>query len=250
MERCVKLVPHSTCPSETLADHQAKEGDLEIFVSSFTEDSECRNNFIVTGSRNNITSIAQQLAWLAMYFRFPLRGKLALSKGDFWGSSGELPTFFIHLHPLNDVPRNHEHCWHLMMKNFVVAHGFPIPTRDFSERGIEIPFELMTTLGNIWYPKEYLGGIVLKGFSTVIVPVDLHGTSVQWHFLHNENKREMLHMEAIYERCPDIKIVEQAKFEDITSTDKRHFLGYAEEAKISLGTKYACFESVGGPYNL
>ena len=55
-----------------------------------------------------------------------------------------------------------------MFGSFVIAVGFPIPNREH-QKGIELPLELMITLGRNWYPTDYRKTFFLKGYSTALI---------------------------------------------------------------------------------
>ena len=57
-----------------------------------------------------------------------------------------------------------------MFQSFVIAIGFPIPNREH-QKGIELPLELMLTLGRVRYPVDCLESVVLKGHSTALIPM-------------------------------------------------------------------------------
>ncbi len=116
--------------------------------------------------------------------------------------------------------------------------GFRTPERS-GQVGVEIPYCVMTSLARIWYPVRFDGGIVLKGFSTILVPTACTANSVQWHYISNEKGG----------RLPTASFKEQIekwhKFEQFEGMEgKRVFLGFCRKVKVLFGTREAAYDSV------
>ena len=133
---------------------------------------------------------------------------------------------------LTTVPTKERLCWNEMMLPSVIVRGFPIPER-FGEVGLELPFDMMVSLAGILYPIEFENGVVLKGYSSVFLPVSKReSTSIQWHFkaAQTSGKRESIQSlvgEEQFEKIRDLDLLRQAKA----------FVGLWHEAHISLGTR-------------
>lgn len=145
----------------------------------------------------------------------------------------------VELEPSELVPfrESNERCWPPLLRNSVVGQGFPVPCRDHG-RGLEISFEVMILLGRIWYPMEYLDGIVLKGRSTLLVPISKVGNAVQWHFIFCERR---IGMEEISKHCDSI--LENVDLETLRTC--RAFVGFCENACIHAGTHGSGYRDIG-----
>ena len=191
----------------------------------------------VYGSAEFIIQVAQQLVWLASTFRIPQQGVLSESEASikFRGED----SFDIRLLDLRPIQKSQHGCWHAIFVNSVIARGFPIPDRPGGEIGIELPFELMTSLAHVRYSTIFDGGIVLKGFTSMLFPtsaVSLHD-SIQWHF---ESAAEGERMPiSIVKNFPWVKIT------DLESAAKaRTFLGYFRNSCIHLGTADSGYKEI------
>ena len=193
-----------------------------------------------SGPKEVLISIAQQLAWLAASFRKPNNGRLASSPVSFKHLPKNNEIWFrIQVLELESIGEAAKMCWHPMFSNYVIARGFPIPERDFGN-GVELPFDLMVTLGRIWYPTEYLDHVLLKGFSTILVPVLRKKDSIQWHFISNSDQEEPISTEAMERYC-------NAEFKGVDlqlMREMRTFLGWCKTAGIYLGTEGSGYDKI------
>ena len=193
---------------------------------------------VVTGARDHIIDVAQQFSWLTAIFRLPQYGKLATSDVllEWTGSK----VFKIYPKPLKETDEKVENsCWHSLFKNAVIAHHFPIPARE-QEKGVEILFEVMTSLTNVSYPTELYNGVILKGPFTALIPTDHLGESIQWHFMSCDTSLGRLRTDAI---AKNISTFFETRNIDLLRT-ARTFLGYCRRAEIHLGTEDADYESI------
>jgi hypothetical protein len=205
-----------------------------------------RATIVVKGSREDVIGIAQQLAWLSTAIRVPREGKFARS--DFViHETKDSRVFNLKLLQLQDIGAISQTCWHPIFLNGVLAHGFPIKLRD-GEYGVEIPFEAMIYFAGIIGPMEYRGGVVLKGFSTIIFPklfpprtANSEPKSVQWHLVYDQKPEPISltlladeHSRALWP-LTELEILAQG----------RTFLGCYKEVGIHLGTKDTVYDRVG-----
>jgi hypothetical protein len=196
--------------------------------------------FDAIGSLGDLISLAQQLTWLAACFRISSTETLAYSEVTMVLSNSNV--FAIRTCPLTPCLNKRGACWHSMFSRSVIAGGFPIPERG-DRHGVELPFTLMAPLGRIWYPKEYLDGVVLKGFSTILVPMSINQDGVQWHFIGHNDSRKEISMAAVEKHCE--VVVEHIPIQELAK--KRTFVGYCPEVHIHLGTRDSGFERVQAP---
>lgn len=198
------------------------------------------------GSREDVIGIAQQLAWLSAVFRVPTKGKFARS--DFIiHETRDTGVFNLKLLQLQDITATSQACWHPVFFNAVLAHGFPIRSRN-RESGVEIPFEAMIYFAGIIGPMEYRGGLVLKGFSTIIFPKPLppqttssERESVQWHLLYDQKPTPISLALLADEHSRALWPLTELEF----LAQRRTFLGCYKEVGIHLGTEDTAYDRVG-----
>jgi hypothetical protein len=198
-----------------------------------------------SGAREDVIKIAQQLAWLSTVFRVPKEGKLTCSEFVVH-ETGNPEVFTVRLLKLQDIGVRHKACWHPLFYNGVLAHGFPIRPRN-GELGVELPFEAMTYLAGIIGPVEYKGGLVLKGYSTMIFPKSLPSPSVnseeksaQWHLVYDGQDTLATLSSLAKEQGRALYCLSSLK----SLTHARTFLGCYKKVDIHLGTENAAYDRI------
>ena len=189
----------------------------------------------VTGLLNHVIEIAQQLAWITTSFRIPKYGQVSYSEAILERTGSMI--FNINLLELEAVRKRASACWLPLFENGVVARGFPVPLRNY-EKGIEVPFSVMTGLVNVMYPVVHAKGIYLRGFSKLLFPtaVSPDMKAVQWHLMSSPNPRIRLPpgtLPSEDRRCQWLKVTD---FERLASA-ARTFLGYCRAVDVHLGTE-------------
>ena len=190
----------------------------------------------VTGSAENIKGLAQVLTWIAAMFRRPKPGQLSYSIPKFERTGGT--GYRITILDLQCIDEE-SLCWSAMFPSGIIAKDFPIPERN-NETGLEISFDLMVVLCRIWYPVEYLDGLVLKGYSTILVPTQKTEDSVQWHFISNKNQEEKIGLSSIDTYCGFV--LETLDLKGLQSS--RTFVGWCKKAISHAGTKASGFKEI------
>lgn len=154
-------------------------------------------------------------------------------------SSGKLQVDISHeeikLHVLEHA------CWTPLFSGAVLASGFPIPDR-MNEMGLELPLDLLAELGGVRHAVEYEGGIVLKGFSHMFVPVRKENDRIQWHAISSEEPDARLTYQDAIARCRSRATIQEVSFEDIKRC--RAFLGWCTTATLHLGSSRADYENI------
>ena len=203
---------------------------FSVDLSAWHKESSDKHAVIkICGMQDQLTEIAQQLAWLSAVFRVPNYNQLTLSDVVLEKIDDEnFKLFLLDLQPVTEKERS---CWHPLFVNGVIARGFPTPPRQ-EEVGVELPFEVMIALGCVLYPMEYYEGLILKGFSTVLVPIARYSDSIQWHFICSNDDNERLKTSSIASHLSSW--FETTDFDLLKRS--RTFLGYCRNAEIHLGT--------------
>ena len=124
-------------------------------------------------------------------------------------------------------------CWLPIFKRGIIAYGFPIPDRH-GEKGIELPFSLMTDQAGVLYPVKYKGKVYLRGFSCILFPTSASKKSraVQWHLIHSGDSAKRLP----HDTLPIDSNAQWLKTSNLKnlSTAPRTFLGYCKHVEVHL----------------
>ena len=182
-----------------------------------------------SGHEQDLLSVGQALSWLCAAIRKSGRHDLSLSTIE---KSLSFDRTRITVLPLQELASSQNYgCWHNLMVRSAIAHGWKIPERDGGV-GLEISFEIMTFLSDVEYSLTYNGGLILMGFSSILVPIERLGDGIQWHLSTSDNETQ-IRASIIEKLCPRRLFVEDV--DEIK--EGRHFLGWCKESKTTLGTQ-------------
>jgi hypothetical protein len=187
---------------------------------------------VVHAPEETVIAFAEQLHWLCACFRSPSSPGISLSRAYIQKD----PVISFNIQALQVVQGEEAQegsCWLQMFQNFVIATGFPIPSRG-DQKGIELPLELMLPLSRISYPLECGDKFALKGHSTALVAMSETADSIQWHFVCQKDRAKPISLEIICKLCEEAS--QDTTIESLFTSPKRHFLGLWEHAEIHLGT--------------
>ncbi|KAI1395613.1 hypothetical protein F4819DRAFT_477925 [Hypoxylon fuscum] len=130
-------------------------------------------------------------------------------------------------------------CWTNMFNNPVLVKGYPIPRRLDRDSGLEIPLSLMTNLVNAKKISMFSGHILIKGYSTILVPTKQHENFVFWHMIFNEDGSHISYadsrVKALLEEYP-----RNLSIGDLETA--RHILGWCANVKNCTGARDANYE--------
>ncbi|KAG8530195.1 uncharacterized protein KY384_004695 [Bacidia gigantensis] len=116
------------------------------------------------------------------------------------------------------------------------ARGFPIARRYNQEKGLEIPFHIMTSLAKVMYPLEEPGiGHYLRAFSSLVFPskVSANCETIQWHMTKPHKgylKAGSMPPSVDGKPWAHTKTLEELVFA------KRNFLGYVRAIEMHIGS--------------
>ena len=187
------------------------------------------------GSLAEIIVMVQQLVWIAASFRQPKYGQVSYSEAVL--EHVKETTFNINLLELEAVRERASACWLPLFTNAIVARGFPVPARK-GEKGIEVPFLVMTGLANVMYPVIHHERVYLRGTYNLLFPTGVSPDlrSVQWHMTTNPNPRSRLPYGALPNEGDGHKWLQFEDFGRLASA-ARTFLGNCGEVQVHLGTE-------------
>ena len=123
-------------------------------------------------------------------------------------------------------------CWRQLFRNVSIATGFLVPLRWNDERGLEISVPLMVSLGDTPWADAHNDCSMLKGFSSMFVPVEQFEGSIVWHY-RREKEDEFISYSDAEMSCIKRSVVTTA---DVTWLhQQRHFVGWTAQAQTHLG---------------
>lgn len=191
-----------------------------------------------------IVDTIQQLAWMGAALRNSADGQVQYCEPKLEQVSkagrGE-PTDLHITFELSSLSEEDQSCWLPLFADPVIARGFPVPERKNGERGLEIPLEIMAALGGARHVTEFEGGLVMKGFSAMFVPVERHYQSIQWHLIRRSDEQRVLYRD-VSKECPSRAMLEEVDHESLENS--RAFLGWWRSAETHLGTADAAYDSI------
>lgn len=120
-------------------------------------------------------------------------------------------------------------CWYALLRNPAIAHGYPIPKRDFGEQGCEVSLPLMSTLGCTSRITSYEGRTFVGGVRTLFAPKKRTETSIVWHFLAVPKGQCLSYNDGVKE-AGFHEVIEPSELSNL-----RHFVGYTARADILAG---------------
>ncbi|RYN15792.1 hypothetical protein AA0115_g12780 [Alternaria tenuissima] len=186
-----------------------------------------------------LVHFAQQLSWLSSAFTTsPSKKQLAYSS----------PSLRRIREGLLEITTNYElidesekACWLPLFDGACIVAGFPISARA-EEIGLEISLDLLARLSGARHVVEYEGGLVMKGFSHMFVPVRRQLDRVQWHALSSSDEETALSYQDGISRCNSRAMLHEVGLQDLTSL--RAIVGWCSVATVCLGSSHADYENI------
>lgn len=79
-------------------------------------------------------------------------------------------------------------CWRAMVRNPVIALGYPVPKREerMQGSGLEVSLDLMVALSRADWATTFGGTLLLMGITSALVAKRAVGKSIVWHLLVNK----------------------------------------------------------------
>ena len=191
---------------------------------------------IKSGTLDVIVSAVSQLAWMGTALRTSADGRVQYCEPKLEEASmakESEPVVFNITFEMSSPGERDQSCWLPLFSNPVIARGFRIPERKNGEQGLEVSLEIMAALGGARHVTEFEGGLVLKGYSAMFVPIKCQQNSVQWHLLCARGEDRIPYREASIQ-CPNRALLGELNHEKLSTT--RTFLGWWKEAQIHLAT--------------
>lgn len=122
-------------------------------------------------------------------------------------------------------------CWHKLFNNPVIVADYPVLPRSFLEpsKGLEIPFDILIALAETPILTSFGQSTLLKGYSTMLVPVLEVCNTIVWHFVFNETGDRLSFLDS---RLSDMHSIRPIAVDD---HQIRHIVGWCSNAKSMAG---------------
>ncbi|KAF2689770.1 hypothetical protein K458DRAFT_384408 [Lentithecium fluviatile CBS 122367] len=212
-------------------------------------------SFVALGRPAVLTELCEGLAWLGCALRcspprtaYQVKPNVRVLPDDV--SSQNMPSISVRigfwLTSLVDestlLGAENGACWHALFRGPLVVNGFPISARYDREEGLEVPFEMMTSLADSRFATHYDRSLLLKGLRTMLVPTRFTEQSVVWHFLCNQEER--IPYFAYRQQCPDHVDIDVLNIHKLQHMSLRNFVGWAPNVTRHIGTNDVLYERV------
>lgn len=122
-------------------------------------------------------------------------------------------------------------CWHKLFNNPVIVAGYPVLPRSCLEtsKGLEVPFDILIALAETPVLTSFGLSCLMKGYSTMLVPVLEICNTIVWHFVFNETGDRLSFLDS---RLSDLRSIRPIAVDD---HQIRHIVGWCSNAKSMAG---------------
>ena len=144
--------------------------------------------------------VTEILAWLTAALRISTIQSLSNSEASLtfesYESDSTVVYFKLQPRPLNPIKDGHQMCWHPLFVYSVIAVQFPYAQRS-QGIGLELSAFVMVTMAGILTAVEFRGGLVLRGLSTCLIPLEETegGDAIQWRLATANTIHDAFHPE-------------------------------------------------------
>ncbi|OJD39051.1 pfs domain protein [Diplodia corticola] len=200
----------------------------------------------VHGPEDLLIELAQQVCWLGASLRESSSGspttycEANIANRRLVGIEGPIFDISFTTRPLHSTEAP---CWLSLFDNAMIAYKFPIPERE-NEVGLEISIDILAAIVGARHAVEYDGGLVLKGFSSILFPVKRQEERVQWHLVlgRDPDKRLTYHDALSLSQSNTRALIEEIDLNSLHST--RAIVGWCSATEILLGSEKVNYENI------
>ncbi|KAE8364280.1 hypothetical protein BDV27DRAFT_145436 [Aspergillus caelatus] len=197
---------------------------------------------MVSGPPYTIAEVGEILAWLGSTFHTSPYSDGVVYRQPFAlrseSRSSYLGPFRCDLDYVerkgDDSASKNGNCWHDLFRNPVVVEGYPIKRRRAAALGVEIPLRMMAEMIQTKRMSPFAGNIVLKGFSTMLVPTAYEENTISWHLLCNKTGDRISYLSGM--------AIPQVRISILQLERSRHVLGWCTDMKLHAGGPDACYD--------
>lgn len=191
-------------------------------------------------SEDIAVELGQQLVWLgSVLSTSPLGDDVVYARPILHTSTSSPKISVTYKHEA--LHATEKACWLPLFSGAVIASGFPVLERR-DEIGLELPLELLAGLAGVQHAVEHKGGVVMKGFSHMFVPVCKTDDRVQWHAVSSGDADTYLSYADGISKCGPRALKHQVSLDDIRKC--RAIVGWCSVAESRLGSRLANYENI------
>jgi hypothetical protein len=169
------------------------------------------------------------LEWICLTFRKPIEHALSSSTINRIGNLSSLGELF----PFRESPDNTHtsQCWCQLFDSGVVASDPSIDSRIHC-RGLELDFKNLLRISAVEYPVLVESGIILMGYSTALIPIELtKDGKIMWHL---EVAKDDFQLQICNIEATKKKWLRDTRLDYLQS--QTAVLGWCSDAEVLLGT--------------
>ena len=190
-----------------------------------------------TGAIELVEELVQQLAWAGAVFSSPAPGDdIAYALPTL--SVGARGNLFLD-YDTRPISWHESSCWLPLFSGACIARDFPVPPRHH-ESGLEVPLHILAALVGAGHAVEYGGGVVIKGFSSMIIPIRRTNDIVQWHMVSATTEELRLSYREGLDRCGKRALLDKVDLDCLRNT--RAVLGWCTTVECALGSRDANYD--------
>lgn len=187
--------------------------------------------------------VTEILAWLTAAVRSSTPPSLSSSEAGLtfenYGSDLGEACLKLQPEPLNPIRDGSQMCWHPLFEHSVIAVQFPYAPRTQGV-GVELSPTLMAILAGIRTAVEFGGGLILRGLSTALIPLNLTDgeDAIQWHLAMTNMRDGALATNLLVGLNHLEDVGGLYKVQDVQQLwAKKAYLGWCSVATVLLGTQ-------------
>jgi len=192
---------------------------------------------VASGPKVTLIEIGEVLAWVSTAFRSSRGGQppeYCTPKIIAEERNNRIDCRISYVYETTSAASETSGCWYKMLNNPIVASGYPITKRSSGELGLEISWHVMSILAGTPNATYIQGTIALVGPDSLLVPTSRTATSWTWHFYADEG--QSLSYEEAVKYSKNFAFDHLVEFELHRMPSRRHFVGWAAEARVNCGT--------------
>ncbi|KAF6783004.1 hypothetical protein CMUS01_16690, partial [Colletotrichum musicola] len=202
------------------------------------------------GTASMLTELAQQVAWLTsalQLFSWPEKRATyyyadvdVLPEQD-TSLQSSVAQFTVSSR-FEEVSPSEKSCWlDLVSHGTVIARGFPVPDRD-TARGLEIPLPILVEMAGIRHVVEFREGVVMKGLSSMLLPISRTDDIIQWHLVSAPPDADRLTYQAGIDLCKNRAMLDEVPLDSIAKS--RAVVGWCRRAVSRLGSEDVVYDNI------
>ncbi|KAN0095173.1 hypothetical protein V8E51_015884 [Hyaloscypha variabilis] len=212
--------------------------DIKVNSNVVSESLTSNATIVVLATHTLHHQTASALSWISAAVRHSSYENVTYSSISISAntSNGANPRIAICLEELQPLYIE-EPCWHPLLPYAVIAKGFPIRERT-EGKGLEISFADMALLSQSMSFTEYNRGLIVEGLRSVLISMKTlpQDDAIQWHLEHKRHQR-LPKQTSVSEILASDRFADWYKTQAPAElTEKRCFLGWAEDVAVVIGT--------------